>query len=175
MGAIKTKHLPEYTVSDDQQWEGDWELIKGIPFSMSPSSGVTHQRMASKVFRLLQSALDEADSCDCELFYELDLRIDQSSVVRPDLMIICEDIKAKYPSVIPNLVVEIISPSSERKDREIKFELYQEWAIPNYLIADPASKILELFTLSGSAYKKQPLDLPIKLDQCELMVNWSSI
>lgn len=174
MGAIKIEHLPQYKVEDYQRWEGDWELIRGIPYSMSPSANRLHQDIARNTLRMLMNAL-EADSCDCKLYYELDLILSKESVVRPDLMIFCEELSGDYPTVTPSLVVEILSESSRHIDEEVKFELYQENNIPYYIIIDPQKKTVRANELSKSKYTNCDLNTMIKFRNCKIKVDWDSI
>jgi len=46
---LAKKYMPHYTVEDYMRWEGDWELIKGTPFAMSPSAGITHQKLSGSI------------------------------------------------------------------------------------------------------------------------------
>lgn len=57
---------PNYTVSDYQHWEGEWELIDGIPFSMSPSPFGPHERIITRLSFTIRLQLI-ANECDCEI------------------------------------------------------------------------------------------------------------
>lgn len=46
-----TESIKHYTLADYLQWQGDWELIQGRPVAMTPSPGVTHQRICLKIAR----------------------------------------------------------------------------------------------------------------------------
>ncbi|WP_404360188.1 hypothetical protein [Methylotuvimicrobium sp. KM1] len=46
-----------YTVDDYQQWEGNWELIEGMPYTMTPSPSVTHQIVAFNIVTSIKNAL----------------------------------------------------------------------------------------------------------------------
>ncbi|HCC54014.1 MAG TPA: Uma2 family endonuclease, partial [Desulfobulbaceae bacterium] len=48
--------LEQYTINDHRQWEGDWELIRGIPHAMPPSPGFDHQRASLRIARQLDEA-----------------------------------------------------------------------------------------------------------------------
>ncbi|MBK8503988.1 MAG: Uma2 family endonuclease [Saprospiraceae bacterium] len=170
MTPIKTQHLPSYRLEDYNHWQGDWELIRGIPFSMSPSANKLHQRTARSLLLLLQEALDQS-SCTCELFYELDLIIDNHTVVRPDMMIFCEEIRSDYPDSAPALVVEIISAGSRQMDREIKMEIYRDFGILNYLVVDPEHQTLEHYLLMKDSYHQvKNKTTPIILGDCSIAV-----
>jgi len=53
---LAIKYLPRYTVKDYQKWEGDWELIEGIPYPLALPS-FKHQRIVTKIVRYLDEAL----------------------------------------------------------------------------------------------------------------------
>ena len=172
--AIKTQHLPHYQVADYQRWEGEWELIGGIPFAMSPSANTIHQRAAKRLLLLLQQALDNA-SCPCELFYELDLIIDNHTVVRPDLMLFCEEIKSDYPATAPNLIAEIISAGSVQMDREVKMDIYRSFRVKNYLLVDTEREKVEHYLLENHEYRLKNDGGSFRLNECVLTVDFDRI
>ena len=55
MSTLLISELPNYNYDDYRLWQGDWELINGIPYSMTPSPTITHQAVASKIV----SSLDD--------------------------------------------------------------------------------------------------------------------
>ncbi len=169
MGTIKTQHLPNYKISDYQSWPGDWELIKGIPFSMTPSANRAHKRLASKLHFAIQLEINRAN-CSCEVYYELDLILEDDTVLRPDLMIICEEFD-DYPRIPPQVVIEILSPESQYRDRHIKFDLYYQFGVAYYLLADPVSNQIEGFYKSSDRFELLNLDKPLKLRDCEIMIH----
>ena len=123
--SIALKYLPKYTLEDYKRWEGDWELIEGLPYAMSPSPSKNHQRINGKLYRLFSEALDHCSHC--EIFFELDWTVANDTVVRPDLQIICEKENASDSNDSPPvLVIEILSPSTTLKDRNLKYELFQK-------------------------------------------------
>jgi Uma2 family endonuclease len=174
MTAIKTQHLPRYRVEDYHRWEGEWELIEGIPFAKSPSANKNHRRAAKRLLLLLQEALDRV-SCPCELFYELDLIIDNHTVVRPDLMVFCEDFKNDYPATPPEFVAEIISAGSIQMDREVKMDIYRSFRIKNYLLVDTAHEVVEHYVLENQNYRLNGHTGSIRLGECILNVEYDGI
>lgn len=78
----------------------------------------------------------------------------EDTVVRPDVMVVCEDLNADYVTTPPSLVLEILSPSTILKDRNTKFNLYQAYGVRYYLIADIGKKVAEIFQLKGNAYQE---------------------
>jgi Uma2 family endonuclease len=55
---------------------------------------------------------------------------------------------------IPNLIVEIVSPSSDRRDREEKLNLYQRYGLPEYWIVDPDTETIEVHLYAESRLEK---------------------
>lgn len=168
--AAVVKHLPHYKIADYQRWEGDWELIKGIPFATSPSANKIHQDTARNTLKMLM-----ASACSCKIYYELDLILSDDTVVRPDLMILCDLFEGDYPTVAPDLAVEIISVSSRNQDRVVKFELYQEYGVKYYLLVDPEYKQVNVFALDRQKYVDMELTEPIQLKDCEIRLNFERI
>ena len=136
-------YIPHYTFAEYQQWDGDWELWQGMPVAMSPSPGFRHQQVAAEVFSCLREALQQAGCDHCRVLYELDWRIADDTVVRPDISIVCGAVSSEYIESPPQLIVEIVSPSTAHKDRTAKRALYEETGVNYYLLADPDSKRLE--------------------------------
>ena len=150
----KILELDTYTFKDYKMWEGDWELIRGHPQAMSPSFSKNHNRYSGKFFRLVGNLLEQLNtSCECEIFYKIDWIVDYSTVVRPDVMIVCgdnSDDNQKYP---PTLILEASSPSTRMKDRNTKYNLYEMCGVKYYIIADPEKKSVEVFELIDNKYK----------------------
>lgn len=149
------KYLPNYTVEDYNLWEGDWELIDGIPYAMSPSPQKNHQILAAKLVAQLDNSV-EREKCadDCAVASELDWVLNNTTVLRPDVVIIC-DKKGSYISEPPALVIEILSPSSAFKDRQVKLEIYEEQGVKYYIVIDPILKTYNIYVLSNDRYIEQ--------------------
>jgi Uma2 family endonuclease len=123
------KIIPHYTYKDYAQWEGRWELIDGYPYAISPSPKAKHQMVSTNLFVSLKTALSKKTSCRCKVVYELDWIINDNTVLRPDIMVICgsfEDDSLRSPSTV---IVEIISDSPRLKDRTIKFSIYEQQGV----------------------------------------------
>ncbi len=124
MPTAKLSDLPRYTYDDYCQWEGDWELIEGVPYAMAPAPVKIHQLLAGYLFAEL---MDDTDECpDCETLLDTDWKVDSETTVRPDVAVVCNDQHPKYISKTPEIVFEVISPSTAAKDENLKFRLYAE-------------------------------------------------
>ena len=157
-----------------QFWKGDWEMIDGVPFAMSPSPNKVHQRISRKTCILLDSCIKTID-CNCEIFYELDWRVNEATVFCPDVMILCNDNDPNFPSRTPVLIVEIISQSPVSHDKLIKYNEYAKYGVPNYIIIDPKIESISIYTLSKGYYNEQAIHDPISIDNCEISPEWNRI
>lgn len=134
---------PPYTVKDYQSWQGDWELWAGVPVSMSPGPFGKHQRVARNLVQEFTRALS-ASKCNAEVLYELDWIVNDDTVVRPDVVVICGQGPERYLQTSPAVVAEVISESTEQRDRTFKRELYREQNVEAYLLLDPDNGLLEI-------------------------------
>jgi Uma2 family endonuclease len=130
------RFLPSYTVADYLAWQGDWELWDGIPIAMTPSPFGPHSQAVSKLITSLQIAVEESN-CHANVLTELDWIISDNTVVRPDIMIVCGEPPSEHLHVVPALVAEVLSPSTQQRDTGAKMELYASLGVMHYLIVDP--------------------------------------
>lgn len=63
-----------YTLGDYRNWEGDWELIEGMPYAMAPSPSVSHQTVSFNLASLIKSNISEKNAaCSiCHVLMETD-------------------------------------------------------------------------------------------------------
>ncbi|MCP5049999.1 MAG: Uma2 family endonuclease [bacterium] len=152
---LQFEDLPHYTYDDYAQWEGRWEIIRGIPYSMAPSPAKKHQRIGVEILVQLDAFVKNCNR-DCATYYEMDWQITEDTVVRPDVLVVCDDNETQTKLEIPPvLVFEILSPSTGDKDRGIKYRLYQEAGVKYYCIVDPTANCAEVFQLNGELYQKE--------------------
>jgi len=145
--------LPQYTYADYVNWEGQWEIIHGIPYAKSPAPRPLHQLVASNISRVLGLALS-GNECSCQVYLPIDYKIAEDIIVQPDLLIACDPIEKKYLDFAPALVVEILSDSTRLKDRHLKFSLYEKAAISYYIIVDADDQTVEIYQLNENATYK---------------------
>jgi Uma2 family endonuclease len=153
--SIANKIVPHYTYEDWVHWEGKWELIEGYPIAMSPTPVPAHQRAASEIRTELILALRKAKCKNCRAYDPLDYKIAEDTILVPDILIVCGEIRKKYLDFPPILVVEILSPATVLKDRHTKYELYQQQGVKYYLIADTDKKTIEIYELKEKKYELQ--------------------
>lgn len=148
------KLLPQYTYEDYLIWEGRWELIEGIPYAMAPTPIPEHQFVSGNIHSEFRAALKKA-GCGCKVYQPIDYKISEETVLNPDLLVLCQPITKKYLDFPPDLVVEILSPSTAMKDKHTKFQLYQAQKIPYYIIVDASIKSIEVYYLEKEQYQLQ--------------------
>ena len=145
---------PHYTVADYEQWQGDWELWNGTAVAMTPSPFGRHQLVATNICAELRSLLKQQKS-KCRVLHEVDWQIADDMIVRPDLVVICHGIPERHLDYAPALIVEVVSESTEKKDRTAKYDLYQQNGVETYVIVDPDSQHIDVFELLDGSYRQQ--------------------
>lgn len=113
----------------------NYELIDGVVM-MSPSPSFDHQKVGANCTYHLRSKVGAKDNRQCDVLYELDIRIN-GDVYRPDILVFCGDDRE-----LPLVVIEILSPTSNRRDMLLKPLKYEQAGIAEYWIADPVSKVV---------------------------------
>lgn len=169
---------PRYTIHDYRQWKGDWELIQGYPYAMSPSPVTKHQLIAKSFLFALEDSLRKIKTdCACTLLYEIDWVLSSDTVVRPDLLITCVPLDPNgFITHPPVLIVEVFSDATRMKDRNVKFRLYESAGVKYYLMADPDANTIEVFELTDNQYKEVPgLQIFSLHKGCEISIDFQGI
>jgi len=147
-----------YNYADYYSWDDGkrWELIDGVIYAMSPAPTMTHQSIIGTLFLQFGNYLKGKP---CKVFVApFDVRLNpgekDDTVVQPDLVVICDKSKIDDRGCkgVPDMVIEILSPSSIRHDRLVKFQLYQRFGVPEYWIVDPETKSVQAHILSEGRY-----------------------
>ena len=150
------------TYSEFRQMEFDdndpyiYELINGILVKKSAPQP-RHQRISGNVFDLMRQFIKKNSLG--EIFYApIDVFLDKENVPQPDLVFVFNDRSSIIDDKdgilgVPDLVVEIISPSSIRLDRVDKKELYESFCVPEYWLIDPQNTAIEIFYFQNGRYK----------------------
>lgn len=172
------KYVPHYTVTDYQQWDGDWELWQGTPVAMSPSPSYRHQEVASETSGCLRDAIRAAGCPDCRVVSEMDWKISSGTVVRPDVSIVCRRPTGYFIESPPRLIVEVVSPSTAHKDRTAKKALYEQEGVGYYLIVDPEGRSIEAWQRGDGRFVPLELAGPILLElsaDCRISPDFGSM
>jgi len=138
---MRAEELPHYTYDDYPSREGRWALIEGVPFAMTPAPSIAH---------LTEDAL--ADCTDCQPLLPVVWKINDHTVVQPDNLVIYHTPEHDYLTRPPVLVFEVISPSSQTKDRKIKFRLCQDAGVRYFCLVDPETEKVHVYRLDQGRY-----------------------
>ena len=162
-GSPKQKAKKKYTYADYRSWNDDkrYELIDGVVYDMNAPLR-KHQEILVELSRQFANFLKEKS---CKVYVApFDVRLPKKSkkddkihtVVQPDISIICNDKKLdKYGCIgAPDLVIEVLSPSTAGKDHIIKRQLYEQHKIKEYWIVDPSNRIVTIYHHNGKTYDK---------------------
>jgi len=117
------------------KWEGDWELIEGIAFAMSPSAGFIHQRVSSLIHWQLMNSIKDCNGCIA--LFEIDWIVSNDTVLKPDIIVICGTPEGDYIKEPPEIIFEVISPQTILKDKRVKYEIYEKKGVKFYVVVDP--------------------------------------
>jgi len=178
MSASKKEYLPNYTYDDYKKWEGNWELIYGVPYAMAPAPMIKHQAISNKIAWQLQDVLQECKVCQALL--PIDWKIDESTVVQPDNLVICHTpLEEAYIKKAPKVIFEILSKSTAIVDKNLKYELYEKEGVSYYIIVDPNESIAKVYELKEGRYIKvcdaHEESVDFDLNECSFTFNFSKI
>lgn len=163
--AIKQNKL--YNYADYLTWDDDerWELIEGVPFNMTPAPLRKHQDISIILETKISNFLKDKP---CKMYHApFDVRFSEkdandqsiSNVVQPDIVIICNQDKLDERGCngAPDLIIEIISPSTAAKDSGEKLNLYEKYKVKEYLIVYPEEKMVMQFSLNEKDEYSKPI------------------
>lgn len=157
-----------YTYRDYETWPEDerWELIDGVAWNMSPAPSTNHQRALGGLFEAFRGA---AKGTGCEVLFapvdvflftrdEQDLR-EADTVVQPDLLVVCDRSRVVVRGVLgpPDLLVEVLSPYTLRKDLTVKRGVYERAGVREYWMVDTGHQTVMIHRLGDSGrYPEDP-------------------
>jgi len=133
------------------------ELIDGEHY-VTPSPSTKHQRISGKLYWALQSYLDTHPVG--EVFYApLDIVFSEHDVVEPDLFYLSHERAAqvltpRHARGAPELVIEIASTSTRKRDETIKRRLYERDGVSEYWVVDPELEALRVYCRSGDRFDR---------------------
>lgn len=153
----------QFTFADILTWdEGEYiEIIHGELFMMAPPSRI-HQEISGELFRQLANFLEGKP---CKVYHapfgvrpfeqSKDTPEEVDTMVEPDISVVCDQSKLDEHGCkgAPDLIIEILSPSTRRHDRLVKLNLYQRAGVREYWIADPDNQSVQVFTQDNGVLK----------------------
>ncbi|MBI4778088.1 Uma2 family endonuclease [Candidatus Desantisbacteria bacterium] len=146
MGFAARKKEERFTYGDYLKWpdEERWELIDGVAYDMSPAPSRRHQEVVGELFRQFATYLLGKS---CKVYVApFDVRLpecdeadeDIITVVQPDIIVVCDRDKLddKGGRGAPDIVIEILSPWTAKKDLRTKYNLYERHRVRVDMFAD---------------------------------------
>ncbi|MDR2364073.1 MAG: Uma2 family endonuclease [Spirochaetaceae bacterium] len=155
----RLKEQDYYTYVDYLSGDGEerYEIIDGEAYMMAPPSRL-HQdismALSTRIYNFLKGK-------PCKVYAApFAVRLNplpdkrDDTVVEPDLVVVCDPSKLddRGCNGTPDLIIEILSPSTARYDRIIKFQKYREAGVREYWIVDPEEKSLLVYVLKNNEY-----------------------
>ena len=154
----------QYTYADYLTWmdEKMRELLNGFIRLMSPAPTLKHAVVSRKLSSAMINFVDQYGG-DCQVFYApFDVRFPKNTaqtadhqiytVVQPDICVLCDDSKLDERGCIgaPDMVVEILSPSTQQYDLTQKLIIYETGGVKEYWVVSPKEKIITVFILQDN-------------------------
>jgi Uma2 family endonuclease len=154
MGSTAEKIEKRFSYAEYASWKDDqrWELIDGVPYNMTPAPRTQHQSILGNLAANVHAYLKGKQ---CRSFVApTDVVFDDFNVVQPDLLVVCDRTKITEANIqgAPDLIVEILSPSTSRKDRREKKALYERSGVQEYILVDAANEVVERYALVNGKY-----------------------
>lgn len=182
-GYSQRKKPGEYTIEDYFAIPDEIrvELIDGVIYDMAAPT-FDHQKIAGEIYRQIANyILDNNGECEAGMSpIDVQLDCDDKTIVQPDVLILCKSEKILKGRVFgaPDFVLEVVSPSTKRKDYYKKLEKYENAGVREYWILDPCKKQLLVFFFEGDIYAQfhdltQPV--PVHIYEGKLQIYFDHI
>jgi Uma2 family endonuclease len=156
-----------YRYGDYRQWPEDerWELIGGVAWNMSPAPSMAHQALVTELLHALRAFLGKAG---CRVFAApFDVLLpdrdgqqadDVRNVVQPDVAVVCDPSRLRAYGCFgaPDLVVEILSPYTSRRDMVEKLRLYERHGVVEYWVIDPGNRYIHVYVRGSNSVYPDP-------------------
>ena len=154
----------QYTYADYLTWADDKmrELLNGFVRLMSPAPTLKHATVSRRVGTVIINYIEKNGS-DCQVFYApFDVRFPKNpdktddnqiyTVVQPDICVVCDLSKLEERGCLgaPDMVIEILSLSSQRYDLHEKFNIYEAGGVKEYWVVSPKEKGINVFILQDN-------------------------
>ncbi len=136
---------------DDYVEEYRSEMLNGIIVMMAPASS-THTYVSGNIFYCLKRHLEGRQ---CVPFGDnLLVHLTEQDQFIPDVMVVCDHSKIRQDGIYgaPDLVVEVLSPSTARNDRGYKKSAYESAGVREYWLVDAAHRSIEVYILENGRF-----------------------
>lgn len=134
------------------QEEARDEMLNGIVIMMSPRPTVNHNNVAFNIAFAFKGYLRGKP---CKAFADgTDVYLTEKDRVVPDVMIVCKKDIIKHDGIhgVPDLIVEVLSHGTEKKDRGYKKDLYEKCGVREYWLVDTENRSVEVYLLKDKKF-----------------------
>lgn len=136
--------------SEPEQLER-WERIDGVIYDMSPSPSSEHQGIVGNLFREISVSLKGKTCRAYTAPYDVYLNGNESGdYVQPDITVVCDLSKIQHKGCVgvPDMVIEVLSPATAKKDKSTKLKAYRKAGVRECWIVDPSNEFVEVYLLT---------------------------
>ncbi|MBP3879276.1 MAG: Uma2 family endonuclease, partial [Lachnospiraceae bacterium] len=168
-----------YSISEDRRIE----LIDGVIYDMAAPSSV-HQQILGDLHILFRECSDR-HGMPCEVFLSpFDVRLDKDNytMVQPDLLVICGEYDVEHGirfEGAPDLVIEILSPSTRSKDQLLKLVKYENAGVREYWIVDPKYRTVTVHCFREEEYTPRKYEfesqIPVGISNGTCTIDFSRV
>lgn len=143
-------------LATNEHWRD--EKIDGVIYDMSPAPGYRHGIINSNIHTIIKQGL--RDSICLVSIENLDFKFhpeENDDYICPDVMIVCDRNKLKGGtySGIPKFIVGTLSPSTAKRDKTEKKDIYETAGVEEYWIVTPQGKSVEIYYLKDGKYEME--------------------
>ncbi len=178
--ADATKKQGEYTLDDYYALPEDkrFELIDGVLFEMN-SPTTFHQLAAGEIHRQIANFILEHDGSCVPFISPMDVQLDEDNrtMVEPDVIIVCDQDRILGKNIFgaPDFILEVISPSTRRRDYFLKLNKYREANVKEYWLVDPYQRYILTYYFAdedrGVGIHPIDAEIPVQLFNGELVID----
>lgn len=152
---LATKKTEFFTYQDYLKWPDDerWEIIEGKAFYLGPPAPILeHQSVAGDFFGILREKL-KGQKCT-PFISPVDVVFSDTNVVQPDVVVVCDPSKLQKTHIhgAPDIVIEVLSPSTALKDKREKKVLFEKYGVKEYIIVHPGDSFVEYYQLKNGQF-----------------------
>lgn len=130
-----------------------YELVDGVLELLAPAPGTLHQEILRRLVYQFEQHCREIGKF---YFAPIDVILSDTEVRQPDLVFVSIErlhiITERGIAGVPDLVVEILSPSTAKRDKGDKRQTYEKYGVPEYWIVDGANRLMEQYRLMNGRY-----------------------
>lgn len=166
-----------YALPDEQRVE----LIDGVIYDMSPPTSI-HQLVSARISNIFMNHISANKGKCIALYAPMDVQLDcdNKTMVQPDVLIVCDRDKVKNNKIYgaPDLIVEILSQSTRKKDSLLKTQKYANAGVREYWIVDPKKKRVIVYDFENDEwpilYGFEDI-VPVSIFDCKCEVNFAEV